>query len=301
MCDADARLDGKVAIVTGGSSGIGFEAAKDLAYRGARVIIASRNETKLKKARDDIQDATKNKNVDYRTIDLGSFKSVRNFVLDTVNSETRLDVLINNAGSVGLPDRPTEDGLNLTMQVNYFGAFLLTYLLLPLLKSSAPSRIINGSAATMYIGSIDFDHLNDIGRYNLVTSLANSKLAVTLFTAELDRRLKGTGVTANSYDPFVVRDTDILVNLPTIARPISRFFVNMIGQRKEEVGKQIGYIAANPDMGKVSGQHFKFCRNWLNHWSVGDVKLTERLWNVSKKIVKISDDEDWEVNSVPES
>lgn len=298
MCDTDARLDGKVAIVTGGSSGIGFEAAKDLAYRGARVIIASRNETKLKIARDAIQEATMNKNVDYRTIDLGSLKSVRNFVRETVNFEKRLDVLINNAGSVGLPDRLTEDGMNLTMQVNYFGAFLLTYLLLPLLKISAPSRIINGSAAAMYIGSIDFDHINDIGRYNLVTSLANSKFAVSLFTAELDRRLKGTNVTANSFDPFVVRDTDILTNLPGIARPVSRFFVNKIGQGKEEVGKQIAYLAAKPEMVKVSGMHYKFCRNWLNHWSVGDVKLTKRLWDVSKKVVKISEDEDWEASSV---
>lgn len=300
MCDTGARLDGKVAIVTGGSAGIGFEAAKNLANRGARVIIASRNETKMKQARDEIIEATGNNDIAYRTMDLGSLKSVRNFASETVNFEKRIDILVNNAGAVGLPDRLTDDGLNLTMQVNFFGTFLLTYLLLPLLKASAPSRIINGSAASMYIGEIDFDHWNDIGRFNIITSLANSKLAMTLFTAELNKRLEGTGVTANSFDPFLVRDTDILTNIntPEMIKEISRVFMHMIGQRKEEVGEQIVYLAAEPSLDRVSGMHYKFCKLWMNHWLVSDVELTRKLWDVSKVVVKITEDEDWEANSI---
>lgn len=298
MCDTEANLVGKVAIVTGGSSGMGFEAAKNLAKHGAKVFIASRNETKLKAARDEIEEISGNNQIAYRLLDLGSFKSVRTFATDIMTSEHRLDILVNNAGAIGLPDKLTGDGLNLTMQVNYFGAFLLTYLLLPLLKSSTPSRIINGSAATMYIGHIDFDHWNDIGRYNLITSLANSKLAVTLFNAELDRRLKGTGVTSNTFDPFLVRDTDILGNIPSTFRDISRFFVDIIGQRKEEVGKQIAYLAAAPELEAVSGMHYKFCSKWMNHWSVNDENLTRKLWEASKEAVGITQEEDWEANVV---
>ncbi|XP_026493362.2 retinol dehydrogenase 11-like [Vanessa tameamea] len=298
MCETSARLNGKVAIITGGSTGVGYEAAKAIANKGAKVIIASRNETKLIRARDRLEQITGNKNITYKLLDLASLNSVRKFANDTLNMEERVDILINNAGAVGLPDKMTADGLNLTMQVNYFGAFLLTFLLLPMLKNSAPSRIINSSAASMYIGHIDFDHWNDVGLYTSVEILANSKLAVTLFTAELDRRLKDSGVTANTIDPFVVRDTDILNNLPSLTKNISQLFVDVIGQPKEDVGKQITLLAAEPELEKVSGEHYKFCHKWINHWLVSDQQLTEQLWETSKNVVNLTQDEDWEINDI---
>nr|XP_026493362.1 retinol dehydrogenase 11-like [Vanessa tameamea] len=298
MCETSARLNGKVAIITGGSTGVGYEAAKAIANKGAKVIIASRNETKLIRARDRLEQITGNKNITYKLLDLASLNSVRKFANNTLNMEERVDILINNAGAVGLPDKMTADGLNLTMQVNYFGAFLLTFLLLPMLKNSAPSRIINSSAASMYIGHIDFDHWNDVGLYTSVEILANSKLAVTLFTAELDRRLKDSGVTANTIDPFVVRDTDILNNLPSLTKNISQLFVDVIGQPKEDVGKQITLLAAEPELEKVSGEHYKFCHKWINHWLVSDQQLTEQLWETSKNVVNLTQDEDWEINDI---
>ncbi|CAH0399325.1 unnamed protein product [Chilo suppressalis] len=297
MCETKARLDGKVAIVTGGSSGIGLEAAKNLASRGARIIIASRNETKLIMAKDHIQNATGNSDIAYGILDLASLSSVRSFARNTINNEPRLDILIDNAGAVILPDRLTEDGLNLTMQVNYFGAFLLTYLLLPLLKKSSPSRIIIGTAASMYFGSIDFDHWNDIGRYSWVESLANSKLADALLAVELSRRLQDTGVTANSYDPFIVRDTDILLNVPGWASTIAAPLISLIGQPKEDVGKQLAYLAAEPELYNISGFNYKFCSKWLNHWWATDAEFTEKLWEESKKAVNITTAEDWEAQT----
>ncbi|XP_047506521.1 retinol dehydrogenase 13-like [Pieris napi] len=293
MCNTNSRLDGKTVVITGGSSGIGFEAAKHIAHKGAKVIIASRNETKLIRARDRIQQVTKNPNVSYKLLDLASLKSLRNFASD-IQSEDKLDVLINNAGAVGLSDRLTEDGLNLTMQVNYFGSFLLTYLLLPLLTKSAPSRIINSSASSMYVGHLDYDHWNDIGRYSAVEVLANSKLAVALFTAELDNILKDTGVTANTFDPFVVRDTDILDNVPELIRNVSQIFVNLVGQPKEDVAKEILFLAADPEIGSVSGVHYKFCREWINHWLTYDTEITKELWNQTRKILNITANVDWE-------
>ncbi|XP_022129879.2 retinol dehydrogenase 13-like [Pieris rapae] len=293
MCKTNSRLDGKTVVITGGSSGIGFETAKHIAHKGAKVIIASRNETKLIRARNRIQQVTKNPNISYKLLDLASLKSVRNFA-SNIQNEDKLDVLINNAGAVGLSDRLTEDGLNLTMQVNYFGSFLLTYLLLPLLTKSAPSRIINSSASSMYIGHLDFDHWNDIGRYSAVEVLANSKLAVALFTAELDNILTDTGVTANTFDPFIVRDTNILENVPELVRNVSQIFVNLVGQPKEDVANEILFLAADPEIGNISGMHYKFCRQWINHWMTYDTEFTKELWNQTRKILNITANEGWE-------
>lgn len=297
MCETSASLNGKVAIITGGSSGIGYETAKNLATKGARVILASRNETKLSRARNRIEQITGNKNISYKILDLASLQSIRNFAGYTIATEERLDILVNNAGAVALPDKLTADGINLTMQVNYFGTFLLTYLLLPFLKNSTPSRIINSSASSMYIGHLDFDHWNDIGRYTPIEAVANSKLAVALFNAELDRRFKDTGVTSNTFDPFVVRDTDILENLPNLVKNISQLFIDVIGQPKEDVGKQITMLAVDPGLQNVSGEHYKFCKKWINHWLVSDSTLTKELWDRSKLILNITAEEDWENNN----
>ncbi|XP_030028345.2 retinol dehydrogenase 11 [Manduca sexta] len=296
MCDTTTRLDGKVVVVTGGSSGLGLEAAKNIAKRGARVVIASRNETKLQKAQAEIVNTSGNYNVAYKLLDLGSLKSVRSFVND-MNGEERLDVLINNAGAIGLPDRLTADELNLTMQVNFFGAFLLTFLMLPKLKASAPSRIINGSAASMYIGSIDFNNWNDVGTHTAIQVVASSKLAMVLFNAELAKRLKGTGVTANSFDPFIAPGTDVFFGLPSYLQDVSRIIASLIGQPKEEVGRQLGYLAAAPNLEMVSGEHYKFCGKFPSHWLVNDGVLTKKLWEESKKLVHISPEEDWELGN----
>ncbi|KAM3960386.1 retinol dehydrogenase 12-like [Aphomia sociella] len=294
FCHTDTRLDGKVAVVTGGSAGIGYEAAEILAKKGARVILASRNETKMKEAKRSIVAATNNDNVDYRVIDLASLKSVRKFANETIYLENKIDILINNAGAIGLPDRLTEDGLNLTMQVNYFGAFLLTYLLMPMLKISRRSRVIIGTASAMYIGEIDFNHWNDIGKFNVVTSLANSKLANALFMVELNERLKGTGVTVNGLDPFIVRDTDILGNVNSVFATISRLFISIVGRTRREAGNELAYLASSPELEGVGGKNYKFCRSSLNHWLIHDMEFRKKLWNMSKSLLKITPEEDWE-------
>lgn len=297
MCKTDVKLNGKVAVITGGGSGMGFEAAKDLAYRGATVIIASRNATKLRIARDNLRSETGNPNVNFKVLNLESLRSVRSFASE-VQQEGRLDMLINNAGGVGLPDALTEDGLTHMMQLNYFGAFLLTYLLRPMMKASAPSRIINSSAISMYIGTIDFDHWNDVDRYDINVASGNAKLATALATVEWARRLKGTGVVANSFDPFFVKDTDILSYLNKDLKELSLKWLDLVGRPREEVGQQIAYYAAAPQLNKVSGVHYKFCGRWPSHWQAGDVELRRRLWEESKKSVKITPEEDWEAGAI---
>ena len=129
VCRSKKRLDGKTVIVTGVNTGIGKETARDLAERGAKVILACRNLEKGKKACDDIIASTGNAIVEVQHLDLSSLASVRKFALNIINTEPRLDVLINNAGATRVKQKITEDGLLLGMQVNHFGPFLLTCLL----------------------------------------------------------------------------------------------------------------------------------------------------------------------------
>lgn len=293
-CETNTEASGKTVIITGGSSGVGLDVAKLLAKRGARVVIASRNQTKLQDAVEDIKASTGSDNVAYRRLDLGSLASVRSFVSDIVSTEDRVDVLINNAGAAGLPDRLTEDGLNSMMQVNYFGLFLLTYLLLPKMRTAHPSRIINVSAGSMYVGQIDFEHLNDVGYWSGLSLLANAKLATSLFTIELADHLVDTNVTANSFDPFLVSGTGILDNLPGTLGSVGKIIVQLFGRSKVDVATELVYLALDEKLEEVNGKHFKFCQEWFNTWLAADEELRSRLWDVSKELVNIQPDEEWE-------
>ncbi|XP_064072092.1 retinol dehydrogenase 11-like [Vanessa tameamea] len=149
-CTCAVSLLGKVVIITGANSGIGYHAALEIAAKGGRVILACRNEDKGLAARDRIITATGNSNVVYKHLDLSALDSVRRFANDVIATEDRLDVLINNAGMYGSRVKYTEDGILEGFQVNHFGHFLLTLLLSELLKKSKPSRIINVSSILHY-------------------------------------------------------------------------------------------------------------------------------------------------------
>uniref|UniRef100_A0A8C6L595 Si:dkey-23o4.6 n=1 Tax=Nothobranchius furzeri TaxID=105023 RepID=A0A8C6L595_NOTFU len=146
VCRCSVRLDGKTVLVTGANTGIGKETCRDLAARGARVVMACRDLVRAEQAAEKIRRSTGNGNVVIRHLDLASIYSVTQFAKDFQDSEDRLDVLINNAGVMMCPRKITEDGFETQMAVNHLGHFLLTNLLLPMLRSSAPSRVINVSS-----------------------------------------------------------------------------------------------------------------------------------------------------------
>ncbi|XP_047984092.1 retinol dehydrogenase 13-like [Leguminivora glycinivorella] len=288
ICKSSRHLVGKVVIVTGANAGIGFETAKNLAERGARVIMACRNEGRATVARDEIIAATSNLDVHYRHLDLASLKSVREFADNINNTEERVDILINNAAIYGSKLEKTEDGLLLGMQSNHFGPFLLTCLLLPKLKSSAPSRIINVSSIAHEKGIIDFDNLN--GEKEMDETIheskvyALSKLCNILMTVELARQLQGIGVTVNCLHPGVVV-TEILNYVPVIGHllPILKYFFKDTWE-----GAQTSvYLAVAPEVASVSGRYFKDCREVKPSKSAQDVYVARKLWEVSEKIVKL--------------
>eukprot|EP01102_Stenamoeba_stenopodia_P014028 TRINITY_DN4624_c0_g1_i1.p1 TRINITY_DN4624_c0_g1~~TRINITY_DN4624_c0_g1_i1.p1 ORF type:complete len:339 (-),score=106.49 TRINITY_DN4624_c0_g1_i1:144-1160(-) len=195
-------LSGKVAIVTGASSGLGIETARVLALRGAHVFFAVRDTKKAEPIAAQIKAETKNDKVEILELNLSSFKSVRAFVSAFLERKLPLHYLINNAGIMATPEGRTEDGWELQFGTNHLGHFLLTTLLTDTLIASAPSRVVSVSSVANKRGGINWGNLNlEGGVYNKWLSYAQSKTANVLFAVEYNRRYKDKGVTCNALHP----------------------------------------------------------------------------------------------------
>jgi NAD(P)-dependent dehydrogenase (short-subunit alcohol dehydrogenase family) len=200
----NTRIDGKIVVITGANSGIGKETAIDLAKRGGKIYIACRDLKRGEDALAEIKEKSGSKDVHFLQLDLASLDSVREFANNFRSLESKLDILINNAGIMACPRMKTKDGFELQLGTNHLGHFLLTNLLLDLIKEAAPSRIIVVSSILHRIGRIKKDDLNSEKSYFKWLVYGQSKLANILFTNELSRRLEGTKVTANSLHPGVI-------------------------------------------------------------------------------------------------
>ncbi len=184
-------LTGKVIIVTGGNSGIGFHQVKAFAQNGATVIMASRSEQKAQIARKEIMQSNPRGTVEIMLLDLADLSSVRDFARRFKEKYDRLDVLVNNAGLMAIPYSKTKDGFEMQLGVNHLGHFALTGLLLDVIKATPGSRVVNVSSNAHKMGKIDFDNLMfEKGGYTPFKAYSQSKLANLLFTYELDRRFR---------------------------------------------------------------------------------------------------------------
>uniref|UniRef100_A0A0K8U2X9 Retinol dehydrogenase 13 n=2 Tax=Bactrocera latifrons TaxID=174628 RepID=A0A0K8U2X9_BACLA len=217
------RAEDKVVIVTGSNTGIGKETVRELANRGATIYMACRDMQKCEEARDEIVLETHNKRIYCRKCDLASMDSIRKFVESFKKEQVKLDILINNAGVMRCPRSLTKDGFEMQLGVNHMGHFLLTNLLLDLLKKSAPSRIVTVSSLAHTRGEINIADLNSDKSYDPGRAYNQSKLANILFTRELAKRLEGTGVSANALHPGVV-DTELFRHMGFF----NSFFANVI-------------------------------------------------------------------------
>ena len=224
VCHSKARLDGKVAIITGANTGIGKETAVDFAQRNARVIMACRNVEKGREALDEVVKRSGSNKVVLKKLDLSSLASVRKFAEEILKEEPRLDILVNNAGVMMCPYSKTEDGFEMQIGVNHFGHFLLTNLLLDRLKEAPKARIVNVSSVGHYFTwGIKFYDINSEKSYSKIVAYAQSKLANILFTKALAKRLEGTNVTVNALHPGPVatdleRHTGLLVSAFVISQ-----------------------------------------------------------------------------------
>ncbi|KAK8783068.1 hypothetical protein V5799_015590 [Amblyomma americanum] len=191
-CRCTRRMDGKTVIITGANSGVGKETARELCKRGARVILACRDVDKARLAASDIARNTGVQPVCMQ-LDLCSFESVRQFAQQVLEREERLDVLINNAGKIATAKKTeTEDGFESTLQTNHLGHFLLSNLLLDLLKKSAPSRVIVVGSSMIWWARMDRNNIDFSRYYDRVGVYNTTKLYNMLFVVALSRRLNGT-------------------------------------------------------------------------------------------------------------
>ncbi|KAL3873160.1 hypothetical protein ACJMK2_036312 [Sinanodonta woodiana] len=280
----DVKAYGKTVIVTGANTGIGKAVAKELAKRGARVILACRDVEKCSQAMADIYMESANRNLVCKKCDLASFASVRNFARSVCESERHIDILINNAGVMRCPKTYTENGLEMQMGVNHFGHFLLTMLLLDKMKASGNSRIINVTSIAHTRGEINFDDLNSAKHYDSTKAYEQSKLANMLFTNELARRLQGTNMTANAVYPGLC-STEIGRHMSVSKSVSGSFFspINWLFLKSPTEGAQtIVYCALDPSLEKVSGKYFVNLKETESVPKANDEKVAKRLWAISE-------------------
>ena len=284
-------MEGKACLITGGSDGIGLAAAMELARMGGRVMLVGRNAAKTQAAVERIASETGNPSVSCLLADLSSQGEVRRLA-DQVRERTpRLDVLLNNAGAIFLSSRTSVDGIEMTFALNHLGYFLLTNLLLDLLKESAPARIINVSSSSHYsVGSIRLEELPNPGSGRGYRAYGQSKLCNLLFTYELARRLEGTGVTVNALHPGLVR-TNIARNNGFWGR-VGNFFIRIRGIDVDRGAETPVYLASSPEVKGVSGKFFVECRAVPSSPLSYDVELASGLWKLSEGLTEAEAERD---------
>ncbi|XP_070587454.1 dehydrogenase/reductase SDR family member 13-like [Erythrolamprus reginae] len=285
-CRNTVSLRGKTVLITGANSGIGKATALDLARRGARVILACRDQARGESAMNDIRRESGNSEVILMILDLSSLNSVRSFAQTFLESEPRLDILINNAGVFQAAQ--TADGFSQGFQVNHLAHFLLTHLLLDRLKRCAPSRIVIVSSSIYYFGKMDFRtiHKPGEGLWKALSSYCNSKLANLLHARELANRLEGTNVTCYVVHPGVVK-TEIGHSFSWWLN-WSLSFMNLFS-RDNNAGAQTSiYCATEEGIEGLSGQYFVDCQTSEPSPQACDDQLAKKLWEFSERLLGLT-------------
>ncbi len=277
-----AQMTGKICLVTGANSGIGFETAKALAKMGAHVVMACRNEAKARVAQQDIIKASKNPDVDLLIVDMSSLDSVRELAQTIKKNYQRLDVLINNAGVMLSKRQLSADGYEMQYAVHHLGPFLLTHLLLDLLKASASSsssaRIINVSSKLHSMANIEFDNLQAEKKFGLLKAYGMSKLALLMFSYSLAERLKGSGVTVNALHPGVIGSN--LGGIPG--------FIKIFMKSPKRGAETSVFLASSPSVENVSGKYFSNCKPVNSSTASYNAEVAEKLWQLSAQQVGLN-------------
>ncbi|XP_078089456.1 retinol dehydrogenase 12 isoform X1 [Mustelus asterias] len=284
VCTSSARLDGKTVLITGANTGIGKETARELAQRGARVILACRDLAKAEATAWEIREVTGSKQIVVRELDLADKASIYQFAENVRQEEKQINVLINNAGVMMCPFSKTRDGFEMQFGVNHLGHFLLTYLLLDLMKSSVPARIVNVSSFAHIFGRINFEDLQSEKSYDGGMAYCQSKLANILFTQELARHLKDTKVTVNSVHPGAVKSE--LTRHSSIMSLAWRVLTFLI--KTPEQGAQTSiYCAVAEELREISGKHFSDCSPAFVAPQGRNDATARKLWDISCKLLEI--------------
>ncbi|MGE5458571.1 MAG: oxidoreductase [Methanococcaceae archaeon] len=286
---------GKIAIITGSNTGLGFEAAKALAGKNMKIIMACRDLEKAQNARRSILSTFPGADIEIMIVDLSKLSSVRDFAQKFMSKYNRLDVLVNNAGIMMPPYSLTEDGFESQMGVNYLSHFLLTGLLLKIINQTRGSRIVMVSSIAHKKGSINFDDLQWTKSYNPIKAYRQSKLACLVFAFELQRRLAKTssGAIAVAAHPGMSM-TDLVRDFPKWMFIVGKPFISLFTHHPEKGALPIVYASVSQDV--KEGEYFgpQGFSEWkgvtgraystpLSH----DEQLAKRLWKESEKLTGI--------------
>lgn len=276
-------MNEKVCIITGANSGIGKAVALGLAKLGATIVMICRNKQRGEDAQREIINASGNQNVDLLLCDLSSQEQIHELAAEFKKKYKCLHVLINNAGIVLYKRTISVDGIEMNFAVNYLAPFLLTNLLIELLKKNAPSRIINVSSSIHTWVSLNIDDIQSQNKKYLVyKNYSNSKLALLLFTYELSNFLDGTGVTVNAVHPGFIR-TGLGRDLPFFVKAIMKIFF----KSPEKGAKTIIYLASSQDVAEITGKYYvKGHPKKSSEESYNKEKATQ-LWNLSLQMTNL--------------
>jgi len=276
-------MRGRVCVVTGASGGIGRAAAAGLARQGATVVLLVRSRERGQAARDEIVRATPGADVQLVLADLSSMAEVRRAAREIESRFPRVHVLVNNAASFSWRRRKTPDGFEVQWAVNHLAPFLLTSRLLPRLTGSAPARVVTVSSNSHFRGRMAWDDLQmERGLYRGLAMYSRTKLANVLFTRELARRTRGTGVVANAMHPGVVA-TDLLLNgFPPLKLLRRRF------RTPEEGARTAVWLASSPEAAEMTGEYCIDERPVTPSPAARDDEAARRLWKVSAEMTGLA-------------
>jgi NAD(P)-dependent dehydrogenase (short-subunit alcohol dehydrogenase family) len=286
---SNLSTQGKICLVTGASSGIGKATALGLAKLGATVVMVCRDANKGEAALSEIKRKSGSSSVDLLLADLSSQKAMRRLANEYESKYQQLHVLINNAGVYYTKRHVTVDGLEAMFAINYLARFLLTNLLLDIIKQSAPARIINVAGAYHAKGKIAFDDLQGEKDFDGQRANHQSKLADVLFTYELARRLEGTGVTVNCLHPGMVA-TDLIdkdKDFPVFFKYLYKLSRSLMKSPAKGAETSL-YLASSPEVEGITGQYFVNKKISPSSPESHDIQLAKRLWEVSEKLAKLA-------------
>jgi NAD(P)-dependent dehydrogenase (short-subunit alcohol dehydrogenase family) len=277
----EVLMQGMVCLVTGATAGIGQVTATELCRLGAHVIIVGRSSERCAATQALIRTAARADRVDSLVADLSSLSEVRRLAGLVRERYPRLDVLVNNAGAMFWKRSESTDGIEKTFALNHLSYFALTNLLLPLLRNSAPTRIVNVASDAHKGGVITFDDNQFKQKYSGWKAYQQSKLANIMFTYELARRIQGSGVTANALHPGFVRTNFLQVFNDAPAGWLIKSVANVIALSPEKGARTSIYLASSPEVEGVSGRYFVKEKPVESSPQSRDQAAWERLWRLS--------------------
>lgn len=283
---SESKTAVRVAIITGAGTGMGFEEAKAVAAKGYYTVMACHHPAEAEEKRQEIIRETGNANVEIIGIELADLSDVRRFADEIKARFDRVDLLMNNAGTIQTGFHLTPDNIEHTVSVNYVGPYLLTRLLLPLMGEG--SRIVNMASLTYWMGRLDFPEFFTRGRkrgFHRIHIYCNTKLAITLFTFQLAKLLKGRGITVNAADPWMVSTNIIRMHIPVVDFLADIFFRPVIYTPRKGADTAIRLLLDEDKAGQTgtynrSNRILDVGEKYFHH------RQMQELWDRTEEIVR---------------